>query len=65
MGTLNLYTTRFMDGGYELVWSISGDQGRSWLRKYIEIKSTGPFKVCFKTLKNMFLNFQYAFEVSF
>lgn len=48
MGTLNLYKTRYNDGGYELIWSQTGDQGRNWLRKYIEIKSTGPFKVRLK-----------------
>ena len=45
MGTLNLYKTRYIDGGYELIWSESGDKGRTWLRNYIEIKSTVPFKV--------------------
>lgn len=45
MGTLNLYKASFRDGGYELIWTESADQGRFWLRKHVEIKSKTPFKV--------------------
>ena len=45
MGSLNLYKTRFSDGGYEMIWSDSGNKGQTWLRNYIEINSDVPFKV--------------------
>lgn len=45
MGIINLYKTKYSDGGYELIWSETGDKGRFWLRKEVEIKSTAPFKV--------------------
>ena len=45
MGSLNVYKTRYNVGGYELIWTESGDKGRYWLRKYMEIKSIVPFKV--------------------
>ena len=45
MGVLNLYKTRYSDGGYELIWSKSGDMGRYWFRSFIEVKSNVPFKV--------------------
>ena len=50
MGSLNVYKTSFIDGGNQLVWTESGDKGRYWLRAYMEIKSTTPFKVYFKIL---------------
>jgi hypothetical protein len=45
MGDLNLYKTGYKDGAYEPVWNISGNQGQSWKRNYLEIKSTVAFKV--------------------
>ena len=45
MGSLNLYKTTFANGAYELLWNVSDNQGNSWKRTYLEIKSTAPFKV--------------------
>ena len=45
MGDLKLLKTSNANGAYDTVWSISGNQGQSWRRNFIEIKSTVPFKV--------------------
>jgi hypothetical protein len=50
MGSLSVYKTSFSDGGNQIVWTQSGDKGRFWLRTYMEIKSTTPFKVFFSKL---------------
>ena len=47
MGTLNVYTSRYSDGGNQLLWTTTGNQGQSWIRNYLEIKSSVPFKVFF------------------
>ena len=56
MGSLNVYKTIYNDGGYELLWTISDNQGPSWLRTYLEIKSSVPFKVksCLKQVLILF-----------
>ena len=51
MGTLNLYKTSYSNGGYELLWSQSGNLGQTWIRNYMEIFSETAFKVYYLSCK--------------
>jgi hypothetical protein len=50
MGSLKLYKTSYIEEGYELLWSTTGNKGQTWSRQYIQVSSNQPFKVNFNSI---------------